>query len=128
MRLLKLEGGNKFSLTCDNINPPEPYAILSHTWGNDNEEVSFSDFKDNSGKTKNGYKKIQLCGEQAARHGLQYFWVDTCCIDKPNAVELKKLLTQCFAGIVTQSNAMYILRMFEKLNHEEYDDGLPRST
>ncbi|PVH70364.1 hypothetical protein DL98DRAFT_554076 [Cadophora sp. DSE1049] len=36
-------------------------------------------------KGKAGYGKIQFCGEQARRDGLQYFWVDTCCIDKSNA-------------------------------------------
>jgi len=25
-----------------------------------------------------GYEKPTFCGEQAARDGLQYFWVDTC--------------------------------------------------
>jgi hypothetical protein len=34
-----------------------------------------------------GYKKIQLCGERAKRDGLQYFWVDTCCINKANKAE-----------------------------------------
>lgn len=64
-----------------------PYAILSHTWGKDEEEVSFEDLAKNSGKDKDGYNKIQLCGEQAKRDGLQYFWVDTCCINKANKAE-----------------------------------------
>ena len=64
-----------------------PYATLSHTWGKDEEEVSFEDLAKNSGKNKDGYKKIQLCGEQAKRDGLQYFWVDTCCINKANKAE-----------------------------------------
>ncbi|KAN0087302.1 P-loop containing nucleoside triphosphate hydrolase protein [Elaphomyces granulatus] len=41
-----------------------------------------------------GYDKIRFCGEQA-RHGLQYFWIDTCCIDKSSSTELS---TPCFAG------------------------------
>jgi hypothetical protein len=64
-----------------------PYAILSHTWGNEKEEVSFEDLAKNNGKEKAGYKKIQLCGEQAKRDGLRYFWVDTCCINKANRAE-----------------------------------------
>jgi hypothetical protein len=70
MRLLKLEGNNDFSLTRDIINPTTPYAILLHTWGDDNEEISFRDLEDGVGKLKDGYKKIRFCGEQAARDGL----------------------------------------------------------
>jgi hypothetical protein len=64
-----------------------PYAILSHTWGKEEEEVNFEDLANNRGKDKAGYKNIQLCGEQAKRDGLQYFWVDTCCINKANKAE-----------------------------------------
>ena len=42
------------------------------------------DLQHGSGKSKAGYDKIRFCGEQARRDGLQYFWVDTCCIDKAN--------------------------------------------
>ena len=80
MRLLELKGHGKFSLTeflGDNI---PPYAILSHTWGADGEEVTFKDLVDRTGKSKAGYTKIQFCGKQAACDGLQYFWMDTCCI------------------------------------------------
>lgn len=96
MRLLKLEGNNEFSLTSDIINPTTPYAILSHTWGDDNEEISFKDLMDGSEKTKDGYRKIRFCGEQAARDGLQYFWVDTCCIDKSNYTELSEAINSMF--------------------------------
>jgi hypothetical protein len=64
-----------------------PYAILSHTWGADDEEVTFDDLAKKLGKDKVGYKKIELCGKQAKRDDLQYFWVDTCCINKANKAE-----------------------------------------
>ncbi|KAF2023596.1 HET-domain-containing protein [Setomelanomma holmii] len=57
------------------------YAILSHTWGADNDEVTFADFTEGIGKDKPGYEKIRFCGAQAQCDGLQYFWIDTCCID-----------------------------------------------
>jgi hypothetical protein len=72
------------------------YAILSHTWGEDIEEVSFKDMIDGTGKSKRGYHKIQFCGEQARRDGLQYFWVDTCCIDKSNHTELSEAINSMF--------------------------------
>jgi hypothetical protein len=54
------------------------YAILSHTWGED--EISFQDMQQGSANTKAGYMKIQFSRAQAADDGIDYFWVDTCCI------------------------------------------------
>ena len=89
MRLLYYRQDRELGVTDDmvDVNATRPYAILSHTWGTDEEEVSFEDLANNRGKDKVGYKKIQLCGEQAKRDGLQYFWVDTCCINKANKAE-----------------------------------------
>src|SRR6266536_1101147 len=96
MRLLELKGNDEFSLTKDIVSNTPPYAILSHTWGDDDEEVSFEDLTKGSGKTKAGYRKILFCGEQAARDGLQYCWVDTCCIDKSNNTELSEAINSMF--------------------------------
>tara|TARA_R110002060_G_scaffold74697_3_gene84079 strand:+ start:312 stop:1220 length:909 start_codon:yes stop_codon:yes gene_type:complete len=96
MRLLKLEANGEFSLTNDITHPTTPYAILSHTWGEDDEEVTFEDLKDRSGQTKNGYKKLRFCGQQAARDGLQHFWVDTCCINKSSDRELSEAINSMF--------------------------------
>ena len=86
IRLLCYNGGSDFSLAdCCKSNIPE-YAILSHTWAE--EEVTFEDLQNGTGTKKAGYKKIRFCAEQAKRDGLQYFWVDTCCIDKSNGAEL----------------------------------------
>ena len=43
------------------------YAILSHTWGADIEEVILKDMMDGTGMRKPGYDKIRFCGEQARR-------------------------------------------------------------
>ena len=51
---------------------------------------------DGTGKSKAGYDKIRFCGEQAQRDGLQYFWVDTCCIDKSNNNELSEAINSMF--------------------------------
>jgi hypothetical protein len=96
MRLLKLEANSEFSLTKDITYPTTPYAILSHTWGGEDEEVTFKDLKNGSGKMKNGYKKLRFCGQQAARDGLQYFWVDTCCINKSRDSELSEAINSMF--------------------------------
>ena len=96
MRLLKLKDDGEFSLIefiGDNI---PRYAILSHTWRADGEEVTFKDLMKGTGKSKAGYQKIRFCGEQAATDGLQYFWVDTCCIDKSSSAELSEAINSMF--------------------------------
>jgi heterokaryon incompatibility protein (HET) len=94
MRLLKVDNTGEFSLTEDLVRPR--YAILSHTWGAHTEEVSFKDMVDGTGKSKPGYDKIRFCGEQARRDGLQYFWIDTCCIDKSSSTELQEAINSMF--------------------------------
>ena len=92
MRLLKLNDDGEFSLV-EYIGDEVPrYAILSHTWGADDEEVTFKDLMKGTGKSKAGYRKIQFCAEQAATDGLQYFWVDTCSIDKSSSAELSEAI------------------------------------
>jgi hypothetical protein len=77
-----------------------PYAILSHTWGE--QEVIFDDLKslDNTndvGLEKEAcWDKIRFCARQAERDGLNYFWVDTCCIDKTNSQELQEAINSMF--------------------------------
>jgi hypothetical protein len=95
MRLLKYEEDGKLTITSfeDAI---LPYAILSHTWGADAEEVTFADLAKGNGKHKSGYKKIRFCGEQAQQDRLQYFWVDTCCIDKTDKAELSLAIQSMF--------------------------------
>ncbi|KIM94424.1 hypothetical protein OIDMADRAFT_60751 [Oidiodendron maius Zn] len=96
MRLLELKDNGKFSLTSNIVIDIPPYAILSHTWGCDNDEVSFKNLIEGSGNTKAGYKKLQFCGEQAARDGLQHFWIDTCCVDKSDNTELSEAINSMF--------------------------------
>jgi hypothetical protein len=96
MRLLKLGDDNQFSLT-EFVGPDIPrYAILSHTWGADHEEVTFKDLIDGTYKTRVGYRKIRFCTAQAASDGLEFSWVDTCCIDKSSSAELSEAINSMF--------------------------------
>nr|POF17809.1 vegetative incompatibility protein het-e-1 [Quercus suber] len=74
------------------------YAVLSHTWGPDEEEVTYDDVVSGIGLSKpgTGSEKIRFCIEQTRRDGLDYCWVDTCCIDKRNLVELSRALISMF--------------------------------
>jgi hypothetical protein len=97
MRLLECNDAGEISLTTYLVGDDIPrYAILSHTWGMDSDEVSFKDLIDGTGKSKPGYDKIWFCREQVRRDGLQYFWVDTCCIDKSNNTELSEAINSMF--------------------------------
>jgi len=97
MRLLEHRNAGEFSLTKELVGDDiPPYAILSHTWGADDEEVTFKDLVEGTGKSKTGYNKIRFCGQQAAIDGLQFFWVDTCCIDKSSSAELSEAINSMF--------------------------------
>ena len=98
MRLLRIEDDGSFSLVEFFGSDIPEYAILSHTWGADHEEVTFRDLIDGTCyQKKSGYRKITLCGKQAAQDQLQYFWVDTCCIDKSSSAELSEAINSMFA-------------------------------
>jgi hypothetical protein len=94
MRLLYFDNSGKLSSKNFGQKKIPPYAILSHTW--DVDEFLFEDLVNETGKSKAGYKKILFCGEQAACDHLQYFWVDTCCIDKWNLRELSNAINSMF--------------------------------
>ena len=96
MRLLKFDDQGELSPTGDLQDDIPPYAILSHTWGDDKDEVNFDDLKHKSFKNKRGYTKIQFCGEQAKKDNLEYLWVDTCCINKANNAEYHEAINSMF--------------------------------
>lgn len=100
MRLLKRNGNGIYKLTKDLAPEDLPeYAILSHTWLPDNDlEVTFTDLTQRDAKAKpEGYAKLQFCGEQAFKDGLEHFWVDTCCINKESSAELQEAITSMFS-------------------------------
>ena len=97
MRLLRLEDDGEFSLV-EFVGKSIPrYAVLSHTWGANDEEVTFKDIVKGTGKSKAGYSKIRFCAKQAANDGLQHFWMDTCSIDKSSSSELSEAINSMFS-------------------------------
>ena len=58
------------------------YAILSHRWGNDEDEASFQDVGNGIHLHKQGWKKIASACGIARVQGHKYLWADTCCINK----------------------------------------------
>jgi hypothetical protein len=97
MRLLRFDNdGDELSLAEFIGGEVPPYAILSHTWGHNDSEVTYQDVMMGTGKEKPGYDKIRFCGQQAANNKLSYFWVDTCCIDKTSSAELSEAINSMF--------------------------------
>ncbi|KAI0973086.1 heterokaryon incompatibility protein-domain-containing protein [Xylaria arbuscula] len=74
-----------------------PYAILSHTWGD--EEVTFRHMPSGPAMTcigKKGFTKIAETCRLAQEHNLEYVWIDTCCIDKSSSAELSESINSMF--------------------------------
>jgi hypothetical protein len=72
------------------------YAILSHTWGETKDEVSYQDFLDGTHTAKKGYRKIKKTCEIAQKYKIGYAWVDTCCIDKKSSAELTENINSMY--------------------------------
>lgn len=89
MRLLKQDSNGTLSFVTANEGIySTPYAILSHTWGKEEEEVTYQDVIAGTAKKRSGYAKITFLLEQASRDGLDMVWIDTCCINKFHGPEL----------------------------------------
>ncbi|OCK96314.1 HET-domain-containing protein, partial [Cenococcum geophilum 1.58] len=101
-----------------------PYAILSHTWGE--EEVTLRDMISTAGslKEKKGFKKIQNCCSQALADGLHWAWVDTCCIDKTSSAELSEAINSMFRWY-SRSKVCYAY--LTDVPYDGFDDSLPKS-
>ena len=72
-----------------------PYAILSHTW--EQQEVSFQAISNiDSASGLAGFSKIKACCREALADGYEWVWVDTCCIDKSSSAELSEAINSMF--------------------------------
>ncbi|KAI6041044.1 hypothetical protein EDC04DRAFT_2988074 [Pisolithus marmoratus] len=84
------------------------YAILSHCWGVEKEgeqEVLFEDMKqllimsdeERKGiRGRTGYKKIVDTCRRARKDGLEWVWIDTCCINKESSSELSEAINSMY--------------------------------
>jgi hypothetical protein len=71
-----------------------PYAILSHTWGED--ELTIRDVQDPIRMNSPASSKVRNCCRQAQSDGLEWAWVDTCCIDKSSSAELSEAINSMY--------------------------------
>ncbi|KAI0397790.1 heterokaryon incompatibility protein-domain-containing protein [Xylariaceae sp. FL0594] len=101
---------NTRTYELESITNPDPasYAILSHTWQDD--EVSFQDYQKlgklgrlrglrealSKIRSKKVLQKVFKTVQMARSRGLRYAWVDTCCIDKSSSAELSEAINSMF--------------------------------
>ncbi|KAL9613394.1 MAG: hypothetical protein Q9167_002042 [Letrouitia subvulpina] len=73
------------------------YAILSHRWGHNEDEVLFDDVRLSRDITsKKGFNKVQGFCRLASSRGFRYGWIDTCCINKANLTELSEAINSMY--------------------------------
>lgn len=93
------------------------YAILSHRWGADEDEISYEDrlsSDDEALSLKKGFAKIKGFCALASSQNCRYGWVDTCCINKGDSSELTEAI-----------NSMYLWYRQSKICHVYLQD-VPR--
>jgi hypothetical protein len=95
MRLINV---HTFQLHQFNEATRPPYAILSHTWGD--EEPQYADLLAANSIDIEGDAKFAKVRESArlakVRDQLDYIWIDTCCIDKTSSAELQEAINSMF--------------------------------
>ncbi|KAI0160523.1 heterokaryon incompatibility protein-domain-containing protein [Xylariaceae sp. FL1272] len=106
MRLLHTK---KLTLDTANSNngqttPPPTYAVLSHCWLG-NSEISFNDLGRHVDDLRSGIRsssslpqveKIRNACAVTQNKGIDWLWMDTCCIDKSNTKELQEAINSMF--------------------------------
>lgn len=90
---------NAQTLTLEEYTDPvPPYAILSHTWGQ--QELDFRRFQELSGQereaVKSGHSKIGQVCRIARQHGHGHVWVDTCCIDRSSTADMSEAVNSMY--------------------------------
>ncbi|THV01249.1 HET-domain-containing protein [Dendrothele bispora CBS 962.96] len=114
--------------------PIPHYAILSHIWGTGDSEVTYADLderpEEERTKRKPGYQKILGACAQARRNGLNLLWVDTCCIDDTNEMEVREAIRLiyhyyrnsrvCYAHLEDMSDESNSLAV---LSHQQFKES-----
>lgn len=96
MRLLSSEN-ETFKDDFDHDGIPT-YAILSHCWSKDmnQPEVTYQDYLESIDRSDTRFDKINKCRALAAFSGIEWVWIDTCCIDKRSGAELSESINSMY--------------------------------
>lgn len=71
--------------------------------------MTFEDLLKNDHKHKRGYSKIEECRRLTISHYCDWFWVDTCCIDKSSSAELSEAINSMYAWYQRAENCIVYL-------------------
>jgi hypothetical protein len=73
------------------------YAIASHRWRG-GAETMLREVQERKDSTSYGYQKVKGFADYVKNHipGLQYVWIDTCCIDQSASSELDEAINSMF--------------------------------
>jgi hypothetical protein len=74
------------------------YSILSHRWTWGDDEIMYTDVlsMDPDVKAKDGYAKFSGACALAKKLGYELLWIDTCCINKSDAVEMGEAINSMY--------------------------------
>ncbi|SMY28082.1 unnamed protein product [Zymoseptoria tritici ST99CH_1A5] len=121
MRLLNI---HKLKLQAFEDGERPPYAIVSHRWYRTVEELSKQELESGVKEASRGYKKIKgACRFVARRYEhLEWIWIDTCCIDKNNNVELGEAITSMYHWYSDAEVCLAYLWDIPERSHESAPD------
>jgi hypothetical protein len=73
------------------------YVMLSHRWEDD--ELAFKDVEEDGiyNLSASRFDKVRSFCIKAREHGFGWAWIDTCCIDRTNNVEVQESISSMFA-------------------------------
>lgn len=74
------------------------YSILSHRWTWGDDEIAYVDVlsMDSEVKAKGGYAKFTGACALAKKLGYDFLWIDTCCINKTDSVEMGEAINSMY--------------------------------
>jgi hypothetical protein len=123
MRLLNTE---TLQLTNDSAHPAtHKFAILSHRW--QQPEITFAELnrdadylKKQTLQTPSAKKIRQACDVARKRNPpLEWIWIDTCCIDKSNAVEEARCINSMYEWYAKAAVCITFLHDVDSLSADQ---------
>lgn len=120
MRLINVKS-EKFSEFSNPI--PHKYAVVSHCWNHAtaDSEVRHKEYHASlspQDEQKAKWKKVQMARRIASDHGLEWFWLDTCCIDHSSSAEVEEAINSMYDWY-DGSNECYVFMPDVKVGEDD---------
>jgi hypothetical protein len=118
MRLLKCHSDGEFRLHDFHGSEIPPYAIVSHLRNED--DITFEDVGKVTDITKPGWQKLNFYNALITEHQLDYFWIDSCCVDRSSEAELTEMINSLFNWF---QNARYCFAHLSDVENFSWEDS-----